>query len=585
MVSDTVTIRLLGAFAIEIDGRTVPDAAWRHQRAADLVKILALAPGHRLTRDQVIDTLWPSLSPTAGGANVRKAAHRARQATGEPGVIGIGGGMVVLGPGRRVETDVARFESALDRAESGGGPGAFRVAVSLYRGDLLPDDRYAEWSGSRRDRLRWRYTRALAGAGMWGRLVDVDPIDERAHREIMRGHLQNGDRAAALRQYEVLRETLRDELGVAPSPESVQLYESALSMDGPETPTPAERARALLAWGVVHWERADLGEARRAAAEARALALDAGLGRELSDASELLGIVAYAQGAWQEVFGRELVETFEHAPDMTPFVFDAHMCMSEFALCEPDGVQAVGELSADIMAAADRSCSVQGEALGLLLRGEAALLGDSDLRRARRDLERASRLHEEAGSLTGLAIARERLAQLESVEGDERAARHLHETALEVARRSPVPKHLLLFVYGGMLADADGDGAPRLIDAGESATAGMQVCDPCAMAFRLEAAKARAVAGRPEEARRYLAQAERVSTMWPGGPWHSAVEEARSLVLLHGGAPAAQAADLLESAAAGFADAARPRDEARCRRAAAALRPGTAGERSPRTFR
>jgi hypothetical protein len=39
------------------------------------VKLLALAPRHRLHREQVIDALWPDLPPDAGAANLRKAAH------------------------------------------------------------------------------------------------------------------------------------------------------------------------------------------------------------------------------------------------------------------------------------------------------------------------------------------------------------------------------------------------------------------------------------------------------------------------------------------------------------------------------
>src|SRR5680860_1532288 len=115
-----------------------------------------------------------------------------------------------------------------------------------------------------------------------------------------------------------------------------------LAMEGRDVPPPAERARALLAWGVVHWERSELAEAERTAVEVRALAMDAGLGRELSDASELLGLVAYAQGRWREVFGREFLESVERNPELAPFVFDANLCMSEFALEESDGVRAMG---------------------------------------------------------------------------------------------------------------------------------------------------------------------------------------------------------------------------------------------------
>ena len=52
-VATTCAIDLLGVFRVVVDGNAVPGDAWRHRRAADLVKLLALAPSHRLHREQV----------------------------------------------------------------------------------------------------------------------------------------------------------------------------------------------------------------------------------------------------------------------------------------------------------------------------------------------------------------------------------------------------------------------------------------------------------------------------------------------------------------------------------------------------
>ncbi|HEX2550855.1 MAG TPA: hypothetical protein VHK64_04615, partial [Nocardioidaceae bacterium] len=56
-----VDIDLLGRFSVAIDGRPVPDQAWRRRSAAAVVKLLALQPGRRLHREQLIDLLWPDL--------------------------------------------------------------------------------------------------------------------------------------------------------------------------------------------------------------------------------------------------------------------------------------------------------------------------------------------------------------------------------------------------------------------------------------------------------------------------------------------------------------------------------------------
>ena len=57
--------------------------AWSRRHAASLVKLLALADGRRLHREQVIDALWPGLGVEAAAPRLHKAAHYARRALGD----------------------------------------------------------------------------------------------------------------------------------------------------------------------------------------------------------------------------------------------------------------------------------------------------------------------------------------------------------------------------------------------------------------------------------------------------------------------------------------------------------------------
>ena len=50
-----VHVALLGGFSVTVNGQPVPDR-WRLRKAKTLVKLLALAPGHRLHRDIVSDS-------------------------------------------------------------------------------------------------------------------------------------------------------------------------------------------------------------------------------------------------------------------------------------------------------------------------------------------------------------------------------------------------------------------------------------------------------------------------------------------------------------------------------------------------
>jgi DNA-binding SARP family transcriptional activator len=104
-----IAVQLLGRFEIRVDERVVSAEAWRYRRGAELVKLLALSPRHRLHREQVMDMLWPDLPPEARAANLRKAAHHARRALGVDDAVVLGGEQVSLWPGAEVEVDSERF--------------------------------------------------------------------------------------------------------------------------------------------------------------------------------------------------------------------------------------------------------------------------------------------------------------------------------------------------------------------------------------------------------------------------------------------------------------------------------------------
>src|SRR5215471_6683113 len=77
-----VSVTLLGGFTAAVDGVAVPDTVWRLKKARELVKLLALAPDHRLHREQVMDVLWRDLAPAAAANNLNQAVHVARRALG-----------------------------------------------------------------------------------------------------------------------------------------------------------------------------------------------------------------------------------------------------------------------------------------------------------------------------------------------------------------------------------------------------------------------------------------------------------------------------------------------------------------------
>jgi predicted ATPase len=173
-VAGRVTVTLLNGFAASVDGTPVPDAAWRLRKARELVKLLALAPGHRLHREQAMDILWQDRGPDAAANNLHQVVYVARRALGSS-AIEVRDEMLSLHVD--VDVDVDRLERAAADARRMRTPAAYRAARSIYAGELLPENRYDDWAEPRRDELAGLAVELDAELDAIGDSVDCLPPD------------------------------------------------------------------------------------------------------------------------------------------------------------------------------------------------------------------------------------------------------------------------------------------------------------------------------------------------------------------------------------------------------------------------
>jgi predicted ATPase len=180
--ADDVAIKLLGGFAATRVGEPIDPSVWRLRKGRELVKLLALAPGHRLHREQLIDALWPDLDSASGANNLHQVVHVARRALGAD-AIELREELLTL----RASVDVDDFERAAEHARRAGSAGASRAALSLYGGELLPENRYEDWAGVRREEIEQLRTdlEDEVGPADGGRLTVLPP---QASSFVGRGH-------------------------------------------------------------------------------------------------------------------------------------------------------------------------------------------------------------------------------------------------------------------------------------------------------------------------------------------------------------------------------------------------------------
>ena len=254
-----VQIRLFGAFAVRVGDEVVPEGAWRLRKAKSLVKLLALAPEHRVHRERATELLWPERAPKAAANNFHQALYVARRALEAAGadasvVLPLRDDMLALDPGGEVEVDVDAFEAAVAHARDTGELSDYHAALELHRGELLPEDAYEAWVAARREALSEAHLGLLielsarraedgdtAGAiETLEQVLVIDALHEGAHRALMRLFAGHGRRQQALAQYHQLRDALRRDLEAEPDPQSARLYRALLRGEGESDPLEPE---------------------------------------------------------------------------------------------------------------------------------------------------------------------------------------------------------------------------------------------------------------------------------------------------------------------------------------------------------
>ena len=234
MPQDGLRINLFGRVSLRFKG--VPFDFHGPDRSLALFAYLLLHRERELTRDGVAFTLWPDLPESAARGRLRKSLHSLIVALPReenvPWVLS-NKRFIRWNPSARAQTDLEEF------TRFSGEPRTFGRAIALYRGDLLCD-LDEEWLlGPRtdfRDRFLSMLAKAIDAARADGdhattslyarRALEVDPWREDALRALLSALHDSGDRAGAVRLYREFASNLRSEVGIDPSPATLQLFES-----------------------------------------------------------------------------------------------------------------------------------------------------------------------------------------------------------------------------------------------------------------------------------------------------------------------------------------------------------------------
>ena len=236
-----ITVRSLGRTRLEAESGTV-EGEWLTHRPGQVLKYLLCERGRVVTMDELLEVFWPDAG-RAGASSVRQAIHTLRdrlepeRPKGKPSgyVIARRGGYE-LAPGR-VAIDADDFEArgragldALQRGDAARAEAELESAAAAYTGNFLADEPYAEWALAERERLRDLAAQVLRGLA-WLRqeagdddaaaehlqaLVELEPLDLPAQRDLITIMLRRGRHSEALRRYDLVRRRYKRTFGCEP---------------------------------------------------------------------------------------------------------------------------------------------------------------------------------------------------------------------------------------------------------------------------------------------------------------------------------------------------------------------------------
>lgn len=233
-----VKLSLLGGFQLWIEGDSAPISI-RTRKARALLAYLAINPGAPQPREMVADLLWGSRGQEQSRHSLRQMLVDLRKSLPSRASAAFDDGDELFLDADLVDVDVLRFEKLVGV----GTESALIDASELYRGEFLKgltirEEGFEEWAAIQRSRLTETAIEALSklvaiqaekgerelAIQVALRLLAIDPLDESAHRWLMRIYADLGRREAALKQYEECRSLLMRELGIEPDDETLSLH-------------------------------------------------------------------------------------------------------------------------------------------------------------------------------------------------------------------------------------------------------------------------------------------------------------------------------------------------------------------------
>jgi SARP family transcriptional regulator, regulator of embCAB operon len=238
-------VSILGAIEVRHGGAQAGPDDLGGRKPKQVLEILAIARGHPVAKDILIDRLWPDRQPSHPVAalenHVWVLRRRLASVADQPSPVASAASAAYRLDTQLVTLDIDVFDHLVEEAARAHPAAARRMseaALALVRGDLLEDEPYADWAAPLRDRYRTDVHRVLLDAADAAlrdgdprvavvrarQAMDLDPLSDRGCQLAMLALAGLGERQQALRTFETFRGRLRADLDLEPLPDTLAVY-------------------------------------------------------------------------------------------------------------------------------------------------------------------------------------------------------------------------------------------------------------------------------------------------------------------------------------------------------------------------
>jgi DNA-binding SARP family transcriptional activator/tetratricopeptide (TPR) repeat protein len=257
-----VSIRMCGRMTVAIGGREI---GLRGRQARLVVAYLTWNRARPVSRDELVDLLWPHDAPASPDDVLTALLSKIRAALGPGTLAGRRELALALPEDAWIDVEAAhadheRAEAAYDAGDWGEACRAGHDVLDVTAAPFLlaHDHPWVEQRRRELEELRLRTLERVGSAALELRgsgigaaersgraIVESAPFRESGHLLLMEALAARGDVAEALRAYEDLRVRLRDELGAIPGAALRSLHERLLS-EGERPAAPLRDERKLV---------------------------------------------------------------------------------------------------------------------------------------------------------------------------------------------------------------------------------------------------------------------------------------------------------------------------------------------------